>query len=113
MVVGGVLGVSGKGGGGGEGGRREEWGRLGARGEGERRRVGRRTIVVTSIHILKRKETNTSENVYSLAVFHLFNNKHSMKAFSLKITISQTFLESRPFLKKSCTNFFTLSAKYR
>ena len=56
MVVGGVLGVSGKGGGGCEGGRREEWGRLGARGEGERGRVGRRTIVVTSIHILKREE---------------------------------------------------------
>jgi hypothetical protein len=52
MVVGGVLGVSGEGGGGGEGGRREEWGRLGARGEGERGRVGCWTIVATSIYII-------------------------------------------------------------
>ena len=69
MVVGGVLGVSGKGGGGCEGGRREEWGRLGARGEGERGRVGRRTIVVTSIHILEREAmgilATPDENIFT------------------------------------------------
>ena len=61
MVVGGVLGVSGDGGGGGEGGRREEWGRLGARGEGERGRVGCWTIVATSIYILEREERGILE----------------------------------------------------